>query len=61
MNFYYDIKFNVLGTIYATLGVVVTSFYQVVSIILYYKDGYFIDIPILLKESQKDKPVLVLN
>jgi hypothetical protein len=31
MNFYYDIQFNVLGTIYATLGVVVTSLYQVVS------------------------------
>jgi solute carrier family 35 protein E3 len=31
MNFYYDIQFNVLGTIYATLGVLVTSLYQVVS------------------------------
>jgi uncharacterized membrane protein len=31
MNFYYDMQFNVLGTIYATLGVVVTSLYQVVS------------------------------
>lgn len=30
MNFYYDIQFNVLGTVYATLGVVVTSVYQVV-------------------------------
>lgn len=29
MNFYYDIQFNVLGTVYATLGVVVTSVYQV--------------------------------
>ncbi|XP_069675591.1 solute carrier family 35 member E3-like isoform X2 [Periplaneta americana] len=29
MNFYYDIKFNVLGTIFAALGVVVTSLYQV--------------------------------
>ena len=38
MNFYYDIKFSVLGTIYATLGVVVTSLYQVVSI------GYFLTI-----------------
>jgi hypothetical protein len=31
MNFYYDIQFNILGTVYATLGVVVTSLYQVVS------------------------------
>lgn len=30
INFYYDIQFNVLGTIYATLGVLVTSLYQVV-------------------------------
>lgn len=29
INFYYDIQFNVLGTIYATLGVLVTSLYQV--------------------------------
>lgn len=32
MNFYYDIKFNYLGTLYAILGVLVTSLYQVVSI-----------------------------
>lgn len=31
VNFYYDIGFNVLGTVYATLGVLVTSLYQVVS------------------------------
>lgn len=29
INFYYDIQFNVTGTIYATLGVLVTSLYQV--------------------------------
>ncbi|KAF7387509.1 hypothetical protein HZH68_013186 [Vespula germanica] len=29
MNFYYDIQFNVIGTVYATLGVFVTSLYQV--------------------------------
>ncbi|KAL0267104.1 UNVERIFIED_CONTAM: hypothetical protein PYX00_009457 [Menopon gallinae] len=29
MNFYYDIKFNYLGTVYAILGVLVTSLYQV--------------------------------
>ncbi|XP_046742788.1 solute carrier family 35 member E3-like isoform X1 [Diprion similis] len=29
INFYYDIRFNILGTIYATLGVLVTSLYQV--------------------------------
>ncbi|XP_063216631.1 solute carrier family 35 member E3-like isoform X1 [Bacillus rossius redtenbacheri] len=29
LNFYYDIQFNMLGTLYATLGVVVTSLYQV--------------------------------
>jgi hypothetical protein len=33
MNFIYDIKLNLLGTVYATLGVITTSFYQVVSII----------------------------
>ena len=31
MNFMYDIKLNLLGTVYATLGVITTSFYQVVS------------------------------
>lgn len=30
INFYYDIQFNVIGTMYATLGVFVTSLYQVV-------------------------------
>ncbi|XP_012217114.1 solute carrier family 35 member E3-like [Linepithema humile] len=29
INFYYDIQFNIIGTIYATLGVLVTSLYQV--------------------------------
>lgn len=29
INFYYDIQFNVLGTVYATMGVFVTSLYQV--------------------------------
>ncbi|XP_031830246.1 solute carrier family 35 member E3-like [Nomia melanderi] len=29
INFYYDIQFNVIGTIYATMGVFVTSLYQV--------------------------------
>ena len=31
LNSYYDVGFNVLGTIYATLGVIVTSLYQIVS------------------------------
>jgi len=34
INFYYDIQFNIIGTIYATLGVLVTSLYQVVRYIL---------------------------
>ncbi|KAG7213985.1 hypothetical protein KM043_001359 [Ampulex compressa] len=29
INFYYDIRFNVVGTAYATIGVIVTSLYQV--------------------------------
>ncbi|EFN88536.1 solute carrier family 35 member E3 [Harpegnathos saltator] len=29
INFYYDIQFNIIGTVYATLGVFVTSLYQV--------------------------------
>lgn len=29
INFYYDIQFNIVGTIYATLGVLITSLYQV--------------------------------
>ncbi|XP_076303357.1 solute carrier family 35 member E3-like isoform X2 [Lasioglossum baleicum] len=29
INFYYDIQFNIVGTIYATMGVLVTSLYQV--------------------------------
>ncbi|CAL7942666.1 unnamed protein product [Xylocopa violacea] len=29
INFYYDIQFNIIGTLYATAGVLVTSLYQV--------------------------------
>ncbi|KAI0239852.1 Solute carrier family 35 member E3 [Lamellibrachia satsuma] len=29
LNSYYDIKFNIIGTLYASLGVLVTSLYQV--------------------------------
>ena len=32
MNSYYDVKFNLVGIVYATFGVLVTSLYQVVSI-----------------------------
>ena len=35
LNSYYDVKFNWLGTIYASLGVIVTSVYQVVSLYCY--------------------------
>lgn len=35
INFYYDIQFNITGTVYATLGVFVTSLYQVVSVIAF--------------------------
>lgn len=31
LNSYYDVKFNILGIVYATVGVLVTSMYQVVS------------------------------
>lgn len=31
LNSYYDVRFNVLGTVFASLGVLVTSLYQVVS------------------------------
>ena len=31
LNSYYDVHFNVLGTIFAILGVLVTSLYQIVS------------------------------
>ena len=31
LNSYYDIKFNLVGIIFATIGVIVTSLYQVVS------------------------------
>ena len=34
LNSYYDVKFNWLGTIYASLGVIVTSLYQVVSFVI---------------------------
>lgn len=30
INFYYDIQFNIIGTVYATMEVLVTSLYQVV-------------------------------
>ena len=33
INSYYDIKFTVLGTVYALVGVMVTSWYQVVSVL----------------------------
>jgi len=36
INFYYDIQFNIIGTIYAILGVLVTSLYQVVRHMLLY-------------------------
>jgi len=32
LNSYYDIKFNINGTTFALIGVVVTSLYQIVSI-----------------------------
>ena len=31
LNSYYDIHFNVLGTVYATSGAVITAIYQIVS------------------------------
>lgn len=31
LNSYYDVRFNLLGTVFAALGVLVTSLYQVVS------------------------------
>lgn len=34
INFYYDIQFNIIGTVYATMGVLVTSLYQVVWLVL---------------------------
>lgn len=36
LNSYYDVKFNWVGTIYASLGVIVTSVYQVVSCAMKY-------------------------
>lgn len=35
LNSYYDVKFNLLGMIFATLGVFVTSLYQVVSVVAF--------------------------
>jgi hypothetical protein len=37
LNSYYDVKFNILGIIYASIGVLVTSLYQVVSRMFTYK------------------------
>ena len=31
MNFYYDVRFNVVGTIFAVAGVLITALYQIVS------------------------------
>lgn len=31
LNSYYDVHFNVLGSVFAALGVLVTSIYQIVS------------------------------
>ena len=31
LNSYYDVHFNVIGTVFAILGVLVTSVYQIVS------------------------------
>ena len=30
-NSYYDVRFNVLGTVYAGVGVCITALYQIVS------------------------------
>ena len=38
LNSYYDVKFNWVGTIYASLGVIVTSVYQVVSFLFLLND-----------------------
>ena len=35
LNSYYDVRFNVLGTLFAGLGVLVTSVYQIVSYQIY--------------------------
>lgn len=32
LNSYYDVRFNLLGIVFATLGVLVTSLYQVVGL-----------------------------
>ena len=31
MNSYFDLKFNIVGIVYASAGVIVTALYQVVS------------------------------
>ena len=31
LNSYYDVKFNIIGIVFASIGVFVTSLYQVVS------------------------------
>ena len=36
LNSYYDVKFSSFGTTIALMGVVVTSFYQVVGIFCYF-------------------------
>jgi len=36
LNSYYDVKFNIIGIIYASIGVFVTSLYQVVSLMFKY-------------------------
>lgn len=36
LNSYYDVKFSLSGTVMALVGVVVTSFYQVVGILCYF-------------------------
>lgn len=42
LNSYYDVKFNWIGTIYASLGVAVTSLYQVVSFICYVENKQWV-------------------
>ena len=34
LNSYYDLKFNIIGIVFASTGVLVTSLYQVVSALL---------------------------
>ncbi|XP_012173094.1 solute carrier family 35 member E3 isoform X2 [Bombus terrestris] len=44
INFCYDIQFNIIGTIYATMGVFVTSLYQVVMVILSSIIAFFVNL-----------------